>query len=228
MPLCTGLAHTLHGPRLTLLAISACVACGLGVGMLTFEQVLWVCHCCSFFFCCWFVFFSTSWSTHSNNNCSTSTNYIQQHPTGGCVGVGSLVDTAVNLQACQTQNGSILSSLFSHYLLPPLSLSSLFLEPLGAISCSFGDCQCYGLHAIVVCHWFPLIRSCAFTPNPQPWILSLIMSITGHCQQGQEHSPLSYLHHIILGLDVRMQWFLPYWLLLSASVDARLIVGAGS
>jgi len=103
--------------------------------------------------------------------------------------------------SCQTQNGSIPSSLFSHYLSPPSSPSSLFLEPLGAISCSFGDCQCCGWCATIMCCWFPLIRSCAFAPNPQPWILLLIMSITGHCQWGQEYGHLSYLHHVVLGLD---------------------------
>jgi len=54
-----------------------------------------------------------------------------------------------------------------------------------------------------MCRWFPLIRSCALAPNPnpQPWILLLIMSITGHCQQEQEYGHLSYLHHIVLGLN---------------------------
>jgi len=108
------------------------------------------------------------------------------------------VDIVVNLQACQTQNGSVPSSLFSHHLLPLSSLSSLFLELLGVILCSFGDCQCCGLCATIMCHWFPLIGSCAFAPNPQPWILLLIMSITGHCQQEQEYGHLSYLHHIVL------------------------------
>jgi len=111
------------------------------------------------------------------------------------------VDTATNLQVHQTQNGSVPSSLFSHYLLPPLSPSSLFVEPLGAILCSFGDRQCCGLYTTVICHCFPLIRSCAFAPNPQPWILLLLMSITGHCQQEQEYGYLSYLYHVILSLD---------------------------
>jgi len=42
MPLRTGPAHTLRGPRPMLPAISAYAACGLGVGMLTFKQVFWV------------------------------------------------------------------------------------------------------------------------------------------------------------------------------------------
>jgi len=40
-PLRTGPAHTLRGPRPMLPTISACAACGLGVGMLAFKQVFW-------------------------------------------------------------------------------------------------------------------------------------------------------------------------------------------
>jgi len=105
-------------------------------------------------------------------------------------------------QAPQCLCDFVTSLLFSHYLSPPSSLSSLFVEALGAISRSFGGRQCcaraWRHHRVsLVCpHW----ASC-FHLNPQLWIPLLTMSITGHPQREQECSYLSYFHHVVLGLD---------------------------
>ena len=62
----------------------------------------------------------------------------------------------------------------------------------------FGDRRCCASRATVACCWFALIGPHAFA---QPWITLLTMSITGPCQQEQEYGYLSYLHHVVLGLD---------------------------
>jgi len=41
----------------------------------------------------------------------------------------------------------------------------------------------------------------AFAPNPQPWISLPTMSITGHSQRAKKYGYLSYLRHVVLGLD---------------------------
>jgi hypothetical protein len=55
---------------------------------------------------------------------------------------------------------------------------------------------CSGRHRRAV-----LIRPRAFAPTLQPWIPLLPMGITGHCRWEQEYGYLSYLHHVVLGLD---------------------------
>jgi len=99
------------------------------------------------------------------------------------------------------RTGSVPSPLFFHYLSPPSSSSSHILEALGAILRCFGDRRCCAPGATVACRWFALIGPRAFAPNPQPWTPLLTMSITGYRQREQEYGCLSYLHHVVLGLD---------------------------
>jgi hypothetical protein len=44
-------------------------------------------------------------------------------------------------------------------------------------------------------------RGSCFAPNPKFWIPLLTMSITGHRRRERECGYLSYLHHVVLGLD---------------------------
>jgi len=94
--------------------------------------------------------------------------------------------------------GSVPSSpLFSHYLSPPSSSSSLFVP--GTISCSFGGRQCCALawchHCMsLMCpHW-----TCAFAQHPT---LDTVTNNEHHRSPLVGAGFLSYFHHVVLGLD---------------------------
>jgi len=90
--------------------------------------------------------------------------------------------TAANLQVRQSEWGSVpSSSLFSHYLSPPSSSSSLLSK------CWVRSRMVlYIINAVPRGHRrvslvYPHRTSC-FRPNPQTWTPSLTMDITGHRQ----------------------------------------------
>ena len=108
--------------------------------------------------------------------------------------------SAADLHVRQIQNGvRTFTSLLSPFS-PVITVITLF-EALGAISRGFGDRQCCASGATIACRWCALASCFRLARIPQPWISLPTMSITGHSQWAKKYGYLSYLRHVVLGLD---------------------------
>ena len=129
----------------------------------------------------------------------SSTKKRSSFPTGAFP-LSTSIHSAANLQVSQTQNGvTSLPSL--SFFLPHHHQHSPFSERSARSHAVLGIVNGVLLCATVACRWSALIEPRAFAPNLKPLIPLLSMGITCHRRQEQEYSYLSYLHHVVLGLD---------------------------